>query len=838
MTTARLLNVTRLVRGGAGDGPLLPGSEVETLELRPGVVNVLVGGPNTGKTRWLRTLDFLLGDTGGVEDALGSELAEKYAWARAELTVGGRPLELERRWKERGARHKVYVDGRPLASADFSAFLLEALGVPRVRIPRGSPLTPQAWPELSWRMLLRHLYRAEEAWADLAPKQPESEQHAVLLQLLGAAPAVFSPARARLAEAQRREAELAAQAASFAQVLGEVTRELLGGEEPTRAALDAALSATEGVLAAATRARAERLESLRGRAAAAAAGGIGLGAVGAGGGATGAGVGRPAAGELEALGRALDEARERRAALAEEVGAGARRAEVLALRLAPGPGDAGEPPEHALAGVTATADAGGGADAGATADAGAPAVDATAFTEDRALERTEAGLAPGEDGGAAGALPEGGPDVEVVPSLPPTPGEASTKDDTATDGAASPPVDVSLPDASLPDVSLPDASPVDASPVEASPVDASPVDASPVEASLEGLGAAELQAPGDLPADGTRDATAEGASEGAPGGPAAWDHVVHCPACERTLERRAVPADTCALCLEPLHMHAPADGHGEARGGSGGNHAGPHAGGASLEEELSRAQEQVARARERLAGAEADVERLTRQLAPVREAAVWLLPEGFGEAEQEVGRLEERLRQLRGVSQVVARREALDAQLSAAREEVSRLQAEVGRAALVEPELPALGEQLADAMRGYLNALDARDRERWAARHISVSVSRGGSQLLVDGKPWGRKLGANLRAYLFLAYHYAWLRLARTAPFVSPGLVVLDFPANLGELGSPTFGGITDQERYLLVPFVGLLSRPDMRGVQLIAAGRAFASLPGAHRVDLKRRWR
>jgi hypothetical protein len=36
---------------------------VEFLTFEPGV-NVLVGRPNTGKTKWLQTFDFLLGDTG------------------------------------------------------------------------------------------------------------------------------------------------------------------------------------------------------------------------------------------------------------------------------------------------------------------------------------------------------------------------------------------------------------------------------------------------------------------------------------------------------------------------------------------------------------------------------------------------------------------------------------------------------------------------------------------------------------------------------------------------------------------------------------------------------
>ena len=52
---------------------------VESLTLEPGV-NLLVGPPNTGKTKWLQTLDFLLGDPGEnpFEGAEEAGLPEKY----------------------------------------------------------------------------------------------------------------------------------------------------------------------------------------------------------------------------------------------------------------------------------------------------------------------------------------------------------------------------------------------------------------------------------------------------------------------------------------------------------------------------------------------------------------------------------------------------------------------------------------------------------------------------------------------------------------------------------------------------------------------------------------
>ena len=39
---------------------------VEALDLSAGV-NLIVGGPNTGKTKWLETIDYLLGDSGDTQ---------------------------------------------------------------------------------------------------------------------------------------------------------------------------------------------------------------------------------------------------------------------------------------------------------------------------------------------------------------------------------------------------------------------------------------------------------------------------------------------------------------------------------------------------------------------------------------------------------------------------------------------------------------------------------------------------------------------------------------------------------------------------------------------------
>lgn len=66
----------------------MPASDTEDeLLFRPGV-NVIAGQPNTGKTKWLKMLDYLMGDPGSPEDSLGADLADKYDSVEAVVQIG------------------------------------------------------------------------------------------------------------------------------------------------------------------------------------------------------------------------------------------------------------------------------------------------------------------------------------------------------------------------------------------------------------------------------------------------------------------------------------------------------------------------------------------------------------------------------------------------------------------------------------------------------------------------------------------------------------------------------------------------------------------------------
>lgn len=200
----------------------------EELQFAPGV-NLLVGRPNTGKTKWLQTLDYLLGDSGNnpLESVEEGGLAEKYDAAGVELVIGEEHLWIERRWREPGAKTKVFVDGEGTTTRDFQQFLMRKLGIPLLNFPKGNPMSGQTWPELSFRMLLRHIYRQQRFWSGIADQQPEGEQHACLLQFLGLAEHLFMEEYGQLVELKREAEQLKARRDQYQQTLDDLARELL-----------------------------------------------------------------------------------------------------------------------------------------------------------------------------------------------------------------------------------------------------------------------------------------------------------------------------------------------------------------------------------------------------------------------------------------------------------------------------------------------------------------------------------------------------------------------------------------------------------------------------------
>ncbi len=229
-------------------------------------VNVIVGPPNTGKSKWLRMIDYLFGDDGKPEDVFGEDLSTKYESVRMDVSIGEEDLTIERHWKKQGVLTKVFVNEKPLGREEYCDFLMELLQIPTVNYPQGNPYGPRTWPVLGWRSLFRHIYRRQEFWGDLADKQPKSEQHACLLQFLGLARILFSGEYGKLVQKEKKLGELQLMKQQFLQLLQEVSREIVSEKELgvaiTPESLKASTTRIHGEIEALSTRRAEILTSV------------------------------------------------------------------------------------------------------------------------------------------------------------------------------------------------------------------------------------------------------------------------------------------------------------------------------------------------------------------------------------------------------------------------------------------------------------------------------------------------------------------------------------------------------------------------------------------------
>ena len=221
--TARTFIVNELVRSPE-KGP------EDRLTFTSGV-NVIVGMPNTGKSKWLQMLNYLLVSEDAPAEALGEIVATKYTSIRGMLTVAGEPMEVERRWDSNTPKNRIFVNGEATNIKDFLLDLHQRMGIPVLHYPQGNPLGSRTWPELGWRSLYRHMYRRQLFWGDIADKQPESEQHACILQFCGLAEKLFSDDYGKLVGMQKRIIELQAQKEHFLDTLSQVSKDLLSAEE-------------------------------------------------------------------------------------------------------------------------------------------------------------------------------------------------------------------------------------------------------------------------------------------------------------------------------------------------------------------------------------------------------------------------------------------------------------------------------------------------------------------------------------------------------------------------------------------------------------------------------
>jgi hypothetical protein len=228
------------------------GGQIEAIQFKEGV-NAIVGPQNTGKSTWLRMLDFLMGESESASANFDEVLVQKYRAVSSVMRFGSEVIELERQWSDDGSRSHMKLNGDRINADEVQELFLERLSIPRLRYPQGNILgSDRTWPTLGWRSLLRHIYRRQNYWSDLVPDQPDSEQHACMLQFLGLAEHLFSSDLSMLTDKRKRLSELETRRKYFSELMHQLLPDLMDNpdlsEGITADAIERAVGRTEAEL--------------------------------------------------------------------------------------------------------------------------------------------------------------------------------------------------------------------------------------------------------------------------------------------------------------------------------------------------------------------------------------------------------------------------------------------------------------------------------------------------------------------------------------------------------------------------------------------------------------
>ncbi|MFF3891279.1 hypothetical protein [Streptomyces sp. NPDC001914] len=181
--------------------------EMDTYTFNTAGLSILSGVRNSSKTTTLKAIDYCLGNRDSPTEALKAAVADEYVEVSVELTLDGTPTEI-RRSLQYGRQNKVVLNGDEFPVGEFSDRILHKLDWPILSIPKGiQATTATELTPLTFRSLLRHVYRNEDSWTQFADKEQEFLRRAVISYLLGFAPTRYSNHDFELAAAQRRLAQ-------------------------------------------------------------------------------------------------------------------------------------------------------------------------------------------------------------------------------------------------------------------------------------------------------------------------------------------------------------------------------------------------------------------------------------------------------------------------------------------------------------------------------------------------------------------------------------------------------------------------------------------------------
>lgn len=308
--------------------------------------------------------------------------------------------------------------------------------------------------------------------------------------------------------------------------------------------------------------------------------------------------------------------------------------------------------------------------------------------------------------------------------------------------------------------------------------------------------------------------------------------VTHCPVCEQPVDSKNMSFDHCYLCGQPTDLNLNEGSASEQR----------------LDFEIEQLRGENQEAQELVEVVHSELESLIshqrlideeltyiqRQMRPTQIAAAAILPPEISQIDMDLGRIQERIRQLERVKSALELQEDLSEQISQIESEIRVLEVEVARASQ-EINFERSSSLLVDQMNTYLNTIKLKNPNSWTQGEVGLRLKERGFAFTV-GKNRVSSLGATMTLYFLAAYNYALLSLSNDEKYHYPGLSILEFPANFADGSKNVI--VRDHENFILEPFIDLVSQKGMQNTQVIAVGRSFEGLQNVHRIELNHVWK
>jgi hypothetical protein len=195
-------------------------------------LTLLIGPRNSSKTTTLEMIDFCFGESDSAERALGTDVVSNYVGLRLNLSIRGQSHTIERALAQSfGPLTRIVIgENEQVDARSFSDWMMNELGWPRIEIPKGrqARLATETVP-LTFRTLLRHIYRRENSWYEFASREEEYHRRAVTAFFLGLAESRYSNEDFRVGEAERNVRAVEAQLREVEDIASDIVARL--GEE-------------------------------------------------------------------------------------------------------------------------------------------------------------------------------------------------------------------------------------------------------------------------------------------------------------------------------------------------------------------------------------------------------------------------------------------------------------------------------------------------------------------------------------------------------------------------------------------------------------------------------